>query len=204
MPEWLAPYVLCFVPLLVAIDPIAIAPFYAGAVEERPAAVRRRVLAYALVTATAVGLAFLLVGRWLLGLIGVTIPDFAVAGGIMLLVISVVDIVMADKGVRRTGAGTADDESTFGAVPLGMPLVVGPAALTTLMLLLGRYGLVPVLSMFLVNLGLTWLIFSQSERLLRAVGKAGARAVGKVSSLFLAAIAVKMIRTGIEAILGGG
>jgi multiple antibiotic resistance protein len=203
VPGWLEPYVVCFVPLLVAIDPVAIAPFYAAAVEGRPAAVRRKVLAQALFTATAVGLAFLFVGRWLLGLIGVTVPDFAVAGGVVLLVIAVVDIVMADKGARRMRQAGAEDESTFGAVPLGMPLVVGPATLTTLVLLLGRYGTAPVLGMFLANMALVWLGFSQSERLLRGLGKAGARAVGKVSSLVLAAIAVKMVRTGVEAILGG-
>jgi multiple antibiotic resistance protein len=195
---------MCFVPLFVAIDPVAIAPFYADTVEERPAPVRRKILAQALFTATVVGLVFLFVGRWLLGLIGVTVPDFAVAGGIMLLVIAVVDVVMADKGARRTGSGIQDDESTFGAVPLGMPLVVGPATLTTLVLLLGRYGTAPVLGAFVVNIALVWLVFSRSERLLRALGKAGARAVGKVSSLVLAAIAVKMIRTGVEAILGEG
>ena len=199
MPPWLAPYVMCFVPLFVAIDPVGLAPFYVSFVEGRPAALRRKILAYALLTASIVGLVFLFLGTWVLRLVGVSVADFKIAGGVLLLAIAVVDIVMADKGSRRTGNGQGEGEGeTVGAVPIGMPLVMGPATVTTLLALHGRYPLVPVLAMFVVNLALVGLAFWQSERVVKVLGKAGARAVGKVMSLMLAAIAIKLIRVGVQ------
>ncbi len=203
MPAWLEPFVMCFVPLFVAIDPVGLAPFYVSLVEDHEAAVRRKILVYALLTASTVGLVFLLLGSWVLGLVGVTVPDFKIAGGVLLLAIAVVDIVMADKGVRRTG-GREGEEETVGAVPIGMPLVMGPAAVTTLIALHGRYTLPPVLAMFVLNIALVGLVFWQSERVVKLLGKAGARAIGKVMSLMLAAIAIKLIRVGLEETLAAG
>jgi multiple antibiotic resistance protein len=202
MSEWLAVFVAVAVPLFVAIDPIAITPFFLDATDGLTPERRKRVLAYALTTAAVVGFSFLFLGEPLLTLIGLTVPDFAVAGGIVLLVISIADLMMADKGVRRTGIATDAEAATVGAVPLGMPLIVGPATTTTLILLHGRHGWVPVFAAFCVCLALTALAFAQSTRIVRILGPAGARAFGKVSSLVLAALGVRMIRVGLEAICG--
>jgi multiple antibiotic resistance protein len=200
MPQWLVPYMMCFVPLFVAIDPVSLAPFYLAAVEHRKPAAQRRVLIYAIATAGIVGVAFLLVGEVVLRLVGVTLPDFMIAGGVMLLVIAVVDIVMADKAQFRSGTRPDDDDAPqYGAVPLGMPLILGPATVTTLISHSGTYGLLPVLSMFALVIAITAVVFWQSPLVMRLLGKAGASAVGKVVSLMLAAFAIKMIRTGVEA-----
>lgn len=206
MPGWLEPYVLCFVPLFAAIDAVGVAPFYFATVEGEPERARRRVLFYALVTAGAVGLVFLFLGNWLLGLLGVTVPDFQIAGGVLLLGIAMVDLVMADKGARRTGMGSGTSPEgageELGAVPLGVPLVVGPATITTLIALYARFGLFPVLVAFLANIALAGVVFWQADRMLRFLGRAGARAIGKVASLLLAAIAVKLVRVGLEESIG--
>lgn len=195
MAQWLESFVMCFVPLFAAIDAIGVAPFYAAAAA---AGGGRRILSYALVTAGAVGLIFLFLGNWLLSLLGVTVTDFQIAGGILLLGIAITDIVIADKGIRRVGSEPAEEEE-FGAVPLGVPLIVGPATLTTLLASYARFGLLPVLVAFLLNIALAGVVFWQSERIIGFLGRAGARAVGKVASLLLAAIAVKLIRIGFEA-----
>jgi multiple antibiotic resistance protein len=202
VPEWLAPYVLSFVPLFAAIDPVGMTPFYLSAVEGRPAAARRRVLSHAMVTALVAGLAFIFLGERVLRLLGVTVPDFAIAGGLLLLVIAVADLVMHDKVHKRTASGPPEEEDeTAGVVPLGVPLIVGPATVTTSVVLLDRYGTLPCVTAFVSNIALAGLAFWQSERLLRLLGRAGARAVSKLVSLLLAAIAVKLIRVGIEATL---
>jgi multiple antibiotic resistance protein len=202
VPEWLSPYVLCFVPLFAAMDPVGMAPYYIATVEGRPESARRKVVFQALATALAVGLAFVFLGMWLLGLLGVTVPDFEIAGGLLLLVIAIADLVTLEKIARRVASGPPDEEDDApGVVPLGVPLIVGPAVVTSSITLLGQYGRAPCVAAFVANLALVGLVFWQSERLLKLLGRAGVRATSKVVSLLLAAIAVKFIRTGIEEIL---
>jgi multiple antibiotic resistance protein len=88
-------------------------------------------------------------------------------------------------------------------VPLGTPLIAGPGTLTTALVLVGTNGYIPVILSLVVNLLLAWVIFSQSERIIKFIGMSGSRAFAKVASLILAAFAVKMIRTGIFKFLEG-
>ena len=204
MPEWIEPYVMCFVPLFAAMDPVGIAPFYVATLEGTPAAARGRARLYILATAGAVGLAFLFLGKWILALVGVTVADFKIAGGLLLLAIAVTDLVATHKGERRAGVEpeSPEEAAESGIVPIGVPLLVGPATVTTLIVLLNAYGLVPTLAMFLLNIALVGAVFWQADRLLRLVGRSGARAMGKIASLLLAAIAVKLVRLGMEDLVG--
>jgi multiple antibiotic resistance protein len=85
---------------------------------------------------------------------------------------------------------------------LGTPLVVGPAVLATLLLLIGQYRIPIVLSSFILNLAIQWVLFKQADRIVNFLGRTGANAVSKIVMLLLAAIAVKMIREGVLTILG--
>ena len=91
-------------------------------------------------------------------------------------------------------------EQMLGVVPIGTPLVAGPATLTTLLVLVGQYGIAVVVLAFVLNLAVVWLIFSQANRIAQFLGTGGLRATAKIASLLLAAIAVKMIRQGITEI----
>ena len=93
------------------------------------------------------------------------------------------------------------DSSTaeaVGVVPLGTPLMAGPAVLTTLLLLIDQYLVVIVIGSFVVNLVITWLLFRQCNRVVGFLGKNGVTAISKIVSLLLAAIAVKLIRQGVR------
>ena len=85
----------------------------------------------------------------------------------------------------------------MGAVPIGTPLVTGPAVLTTIIILLDSYGMLITVSSFVVNLFIVWVVFSYSDAISRFLGKAGSKAFSKIASLLLAAIAVMMIRKGV-------
>jgi multiple antibiotic resistance protein len=85
----------------------------------------------------------------------------------------------------------------MGAVPIGTPLVTGPAVLTTIIILVDSYGALLTVWSFVINLFITWLIFSYAASISKILGKAGSKAVSKIASLLLAAIAVMMIRKGI-------
>ncbi|MGI2335491.1 MAG: MarC family protein [Dehalogenimonas sp.] len=89
-------------------------------------------------------------------------------------------------------------EEMVAVVPIGTPLVVGPATITTLLLLDIQFPLYMVLLAFMLNIGITWMIFSSAEFFIRYMGLGGLRAVSRVFSLLLAALAVNMMIQGLE------
>lgn len=186
---------LCFVPLFVAVDALGVLPMFmslTGGLSEQK---RRRIVMQSVVTAAAVALAFLAVGTWILKLLGITVSDFMIAGGILLFVISMRDLLAVEKSRNLV------DPESLGAVPIGVPLITGPAVLTTSILLLNEHGLNPTAPAIIVNILLAGLVFHFSEIIFRFLGKAGAKTVSKLASLLLAAIGVMMVRRGVVAIV---
>ncbi|HNX33131.1 MAG TPA: MarC family protein [Kiritimatiellia bacterium] len=186
---------LCFVPLFVAVDAIGVLPLFVSMTEGLPADRLRKVVAQSVVTAATVALAFLLFGPLLLRFMGITVADFMIAGGLLLLVIALNDLLSGGKRRRLL------EQADLGAVPIGVPLITGPGVLTTCLLLVGLHGRTLTASAVVVNIALAGLIFAFSGRITRAIGLSGTRTVSKVASLLLAAIAVMLIRKGIAEIL---
>ncbi len=124
-----------------------------------------------------------------------TIVDFMIAGGTLLFILALTDLIAADKRRRR------GDPSSMGAVPLGVPLLVGPAVLTTVLLLADQYGSVPATLALLLNLLLAAGVLRFAQHFDKLLGRNGVRTISKVASLILAAIAVKMVRMGIVLLL---
>ncbi len=182
---------LAFVPLFVAVDAIGVLPFYVSLTERLPAAQRRAAMIQSLLTALGVTLFFLLGGPWLLKRLGVTVPDFMAGGGIVLLAFSLADLL----GKYNVGPGKHAD--TVGAVPIGVPLLCGPAVLTSLALLANAHGVVITGAALLANMAIAGMVFGCADALIRWLGHTGARTVGKISSILLAAFAVMLIRRGI-------
>jgi len=185
---------LCFVPLFVAVDAIGILPLYLGLTEGLAQSQRRRIIVQSVVTALCVAIGFLLAGQWLFQRLGITVNDFMTAGGVLLFAIAMNDMLAADKP-----QGRADPESV-GAVPLGVPLMVGPAVLAT-MLLVDQYGRMATVAATVANILIAGVLLWFSEAIVAILGRTGTRTVSKIASLILAAIAVKMVRTGVMAIL---
>jgi len=94
------------------------------------------------------------------------------------------DLLRAEKVQRKV------DLETMGAVPIGVPLITGPAVLTTSILLLNRYGAVLTSSALVINILIAGAVFRSAEPINRVLGNAGAKTVSKIASLLLAAIAV--------------
>ncbi|MCX5684858.1 MAG: MarC family protein [Planctomycetota bacterium] len=198
MGDWFAEHIqnflLAFVPIFFAVDAPGVLPLYIGLTEDMDFPVRRRVLRQSLLTALIVAVAFIFFGKSVFALMGITAGDFQVAGGVLLFVIAAMDLVTEAKFTRRLPA-------TVGAVPLGTPLIIGPATLTMALMLTGVYGLWETLAAVVVNIGIAGAIFSGAGVLTRLLGPAGSRAVSKVASLLLAAIAIMMIRRGLPEVL---
>ncbi|MBI2908304.1 MAG: MarC family protein [Chloroflexi bacterium] len=195
--SYLDQFALTFIPLFVALDAVGNLPIVLGLIERLQPAERGRVIRQAMVTGLGIGLLFVAVGNAVFLLLGIKDYDFLIAGGIVILVLATSEVVLGEKKSAETQGG-----GMIGVVPIGTPLLVGPAVLTTLLILIQRYAMVVVLASFLLNLAISWLIFHQSVRISAFLGPGGMKAVAKVFGLLLAAIAVKMIREGIIGILG--
>jgi multiple antibiotic resistance protein len=189
---------LCFVPMFVAVDAVGVLPLFVGLTEGLEGFALRRVIVQSVLTATTVALVFVFFGASLLRLLGITVPDFMVAGGALLFVISLKDLLVAEQRLA------ALDREAVGAVPLGVPLLAGPAVLTTCILLVDQFGTVLTTLAVVLNLGLAALVFGFARRIRGVLGGTGIRIVQRVTLVLLASIAVMTIRKGLEAILQSG
>ncbi|HEY6012058.1 MAG TPA: MarC family protein [Nitrospirota bacterium] len=188
--ELFKPFLVSLIPIMVALDAPGTLPLYVGMTEGMKKHDRRKIVRQSILTAFLVTLGFVLLGRAIFNALGILVADFTIAGGIVLLIIAVTDILRAgEKNMPRS--------TEFGVVPLGTPLIAGPAMLTTTLILVGNHGYFPVILSLVVNLAIAWLIFAQSDRIIRIIGISGSRAFGKVVALILAAFAVTLIRSGI-------
>jgi multiple antibiotic resistance protein len=183
-------FLLSFIPIFVAMDAMGILPIFIGFTEHLKKKEKRRIILQSIITAFLIGIVFLFLGRWIFRILGVLVSDFKIAGGAVLLAISLRDILQYEKSVKLSS-------ETMGAMPIGTPLVVGPAVLTTIIILLDSYGPVMTVASFVINLMITWIVFSYSTSISVFLGKAGSKAISKIAALLLAAIAVMMIRKGV-------
>lgn len=185
-----------FMPLFFAIDAIGILPAFLSVTGDASVIQRRKVVNQAAVTAFGISVFFIFFGQAIFKLLGITVNDFKVAGGILLLVFAVHDLLF-DTGERRK----AGNDDTIGIVPIGTPLIIGPGALTTLLLTVDTTGYTWTMVSLTMNVAIVWIVFFFSDKVIKVITKPGSIAIGKVFALFLAAIAVMLIRSGIEQIL---
>jgi multiple antibiotic resistance protein len=190
MPETLTKFLQAFIPLFVAIDPVGLAAVFLSLGQGIAPAVRHRIAWQATVTGGAVALGFLFLGQNVFTAVGVSVKDFQIAGGLILFILAARDLTQAEGAPMKL-------PEDFGIVPLGMPLIAGPALITTLLLLVQTQGMPVTLVALVVNLALIVLAFVGSEWLGRTIGQMGLRAISKIVSMLLAAIAVAMIRRGL-------
>jgi multiple antibiotic resistance protein len=182
---------LCFVPIFVAVDAIGVLPMFISFTQEIDLRRKRVIIWQSVVTASIVALVFLYAGTSLLRILGITIADFMVAGGILLFIISITDLITNEKIQRKL------DPESLGAVPLGVPLIAGPALLTTSILQLNDHGFLTTTLAVISNILIAGIVFMFSEAINRFLGKAGSKIASKIASLLLASIGVMIVRKGI-------
>jgi multiple antibiotic resistance protein len=189
-------FILAFIPVFVAIDPIGLVALFMGLGTHAQTEDRTKQALLGILTGLLVSVGFIFLGKIVFAALGITVADFQVAGGLILLVLAGRELVSVG-GQDRTGS------HEFGIVPLGMPLIAGPALLTALLILVDSVGLIYTVSSLLLNLAIVAVALCQADRVGRLVGKQGLRGVSKLIALLLAAIAVSLIRRGWQAGLSG-
>ena len=192
----MTPYIYTFIPIFVAIDVIGIIPMYIGLTADISRQRRRKIALESILTAIIISVAFLFIGKTVFRVLGITVGDFQIAGGVLLFIIAIVDIMWGGKPQRES-------TTEIGVVPIGTPIIIGPAVLTVLIIVHDLYGLKPTMASLLVNLGIVALALLNAEKILRLVGESGAKGMAKVVSLLLAAIGVMMVRRGVFFIITG-
>jgi multiple antibiotic resistance protein len=184
-----------FLPLFVAMDPLGVLPAVLQMTSHLPVVKRQKLLSGSVLTAGAVGLLFIPLGPLVLETLGLKTGDFQVAGGLLVLVIALRDVVWDQKML------VSRDSNAVGVVPIGVPLLVGPAVLATLILLQHQFSWMKIAASLILNLFIAWLVFRQSSSLIKWMGITGTRVVSKLAALLLSAYAVMMIRVGFSSLL---
>jgi multiple antibiotic resistance protein len=182
-------FFLAFIPIFVAIDPIGLVAIFTGLAASASPEQRKRQASLGIFTALCVAIGFMFLGEIIFDALGITDADFQVAGGLILL-------ALAGRELLNLGTSDHGGSDEFGIVPLGMPLIAGPALLTALLILVDTVGLVFTLVSLLVNLALVAVAFWNADWFTRWMGRQGLRGVSKIVALLLAAIAVSLIRRG--------
>ncbi len=182
-------FILAFIPLLVVIDPIGQVPVYLSLASNVEAQHRKVAIYHAIGTAFAVGVAFIFLGQLTFKALGITVADFQIAGGLILLSVAMSELVSSESQPRVAS-------KDFGVVPLGLPLIAGPGMLTTLLALVDSVGVVITLIALIANLLIVLLALRGAGLLSRLIGVTALRAVSRIVALLLAAIAVNLIRKG--------
>ncbi|MDD4953659.1 MAG: MarC family protein [Candidatus Omnitrophica bacterium] len=197
MTEILRPYLLTFIPIFVAVDAIGNIPIFVSLVEGLNRKQKHKIIIDSVTTATAMAILFMLVGKWVLRILNITISDFQIAGGLLLFMISVRLLL---PGAQKSIIGNSHDKD-MGVFPLGTPLITGPAVLTTTIIMLDSFGPLPTFVSLVLNMLFVWITLAKADLIMRLFGQAGTRAFSKVMYILLAAIAVMMVRYGLTGVL---
>ncbi len=199
-----------FVTLLVTIDPPAIAPMFLALTVGMTAAEKRQVAGRATVIAALALAFFALVGQKLLALLGITLPAFRIAGGLLLFWIAF-EMVFERRQARKSQvARTAIDRDhirNVAAFPLAIPLMAGPGAITATMLLAGQTRGEPLLLAALIGIIvaiciLCWMVFLFAERISGFLGVTGNIVLTRLLGIVLAALAIQFVIDGVKAAFG--
>jgi len=198
-----------FVTLIVVLDPIGLAPAYVAVTHGLPATARRQVALRASLIATAILAGTALIGEWLLTSLGIGIPAFRIAGGLLLFSIATEMVfgVRTERQTRAAEQALQDDFRSIAAFPLAIPMLAGPGAITATVLLRGQAGGKPLelailLGVIIIACAICAVVFLVAGKVARYLGVTGNVVLSRLLGVILAALAVQFVVDGVKAVLG--
>ncbi len=199
-----------FTTLFIIIDPPGLAPLFVALTQGMTKPQRRTIALRACLIAAGLMLAFLILGEALLGFVGISMPAFRIAGGVMLF-LTALEMLFQRRQARREdnanegAAEHTDDPSVF---PLALPLICGPGAITTIILLAGEADstadFVMIAAVLFSVLVFVFLAFLMSSGLEKLLGKTGINILTRILGMLLAALSIQFILDGIAQSFGIG
>jgi multiple antibiotic resistance protein len=191
-----------FASVLFIVDPIAVVPTYLVITQRQTTSQRQATARRACIAAALMLIVFALAGKGIFGLFGITMPAFRIAGGLILWLVAM-DML---RGNRSTQEGTAEiaegqAKDDVAVTPLAMPMLAGPGAISTVMVLSGQARTTPqtvvVYASIVLTLAISWITLHLAEKLVLRIGQTGIRVMTRIMGLLLAAIAVQFVITGV-------
>lgn len=178
--------------LFIIVDPFGNIPIFMGLTENVPESKRKKVYNTAVIVGTVLLLVFAFTGTEILNIFGLSIYSFEVAGGIMLLIIAIRILIMGSMHEN------VESPESLGAVPIAIPLLVGPGAITTTIFSIQLDDTaIPAILAVIIVMAITWIILRYINGIYKLLGKTGSIIIARVMALLIAAIAVQYILTGI-------
>ena len=203
MDQYLQFALVTFTSVLFIVDPIAVVPTYLVITQGQSPTQRRVTARRACVAAAMILVVFALAGSRIFGLFGITMPAFRIAGGLILWLVAM-DMLHGNRstqeGVAEIAEGRAKDD--VAVTPLAMPMLAGPGAISTVMVLSGQAHstgqTIVVYASIALTLFISWITLRLAERLVKRMGQTGIRVMTRIMGLLLAAIAVQFVITGVR------
>jgi multiple antibiotic resistance protein len=202
--EVLSQSLLAFSALFVVVDPFAAVPFFLAMTSGQSAGERRETAKRAAVGTCLILASFGVAGALVFRLLGITIPAFKIAGGILLLLIAV-DMIRTRPSAARITAGEVEAgavKEDVAIVPLAMPLLAGPGSIATVIVLMGRarqhhgWEVLPVLGAVILTAAISFVVLAGASRIEGFMGRTGMNILERVAGLLLAAIALQFVIDG--------
>lgn len=197
----LAFLITAFTTLFVVIDPPGQAPIFMALTQNMDARTRRSIAIRACLTAAGILAMFAAFGEAVLGFVGISMPAFRVAGGVLLF-LTAMDMLFERRTKRREDRAEEEEHDDPSVFPLGIPLIAGPGSIATMILLSGEYpgvqGLAMVIAVMLAVMAVVLALYLVSGPLARLLGKTGLNVVTRLLGMLLAALAVQFILSGLK------
>src|SRR5207253_1919969 len=171
-------FFLAFIPIFVAIDPIGLVTVFMGLGTNASREHRKQQAFLGIFTALCVAIGFIFLGKFIFSALGITVADFQVAGGLILLGLAGRELIGGEERARSPN-------EEFGIVPLGMPLIAGPALLTALLILVDSVGVLFTIASLVVNLLLVEVGFRYARRVEALLSRQGLNGISKLIALLL-------------------
>ena len=182
------------VALFVIVDPLGLIPIFARLTKPMSLDEKRKVFRTAAVVGSVLLAVFALVGQEVLLLFGISLESFQIAGGLVLLLLSI-EIIFRGERFDKLALVSAEETAVF---PIAFPLLVGPGAITLTMISIQSSGIMVALTAILIVMFASWVVLRQTDRIYRLLGRTGAAVIARIMSLFIAAIAVQYVLAGIQ------
>ena len=182
------------VALFVIVDPLGPIPIFAGLTKQMTLDEKRKVFRTAAVVGAVLLAVFALVGQEVLLLFGISLESLQIAGGLVLLLLSI-EIIFRGERFDKLALISAEETAVF---PIAFPLLVGPGAITLTLISIESSGIIVAIASIVIVMFLSWIVLRQTDRIYRLLGKTGAAVIARIMSLFIAAIAVQYILAGVQ------
>jgi MarC family membrane protein len=204
--ELVALSIVSFSAIFFVVDPFAAVPFFLAMTRNDAPGKRRETALRASLTAGLILATFAVAGAWIFGVLGISLPAFRIAGGVVLLLLAV-DMIRTQPSRTRITEKEIEagvDKEDVAIVPLAMPLLAGPGSIATVVVLMARaregpwWHAVPVLGAIAVTAALCYAILAGAARIERVLGRTGLAILERAAGLLLVAVAVQFMLDGLR------